>query len=327
LLRVYYNVTVAISKIDKIYNLYNVELWWWRDVNLDISLELYKIFCIVIRTGNMSLAAKELFISQPAVSMAIKQLEERLGKPLLVRSSKGIRPTAEGRVLYDYLNQALNLIKTAEQKYMEMAHLQTGEIRIGASDTLLSHYLLPYIKLYAESHNNISIKITNRTTYETIALLKSGQVDIGFVNLPVEEDDNLDVVKCLEVHDCLIGGSRYAELAKRELHLEELLSWPHLLLERESNSRRYIDAYAGKHGVELKPNIELGSYDLLVQFAKANIGLAFAVREFTDKHFDNRDLFEIPLLPAVPSRYVGMIKLKGVALSYAATRFAELLHI
>jgi len=296
-------------------------------MHLDISLELYKIFCIVIQTGNMSLAAKELFISQPAVSMSIKQLEERLGKPLLVRSSKGIRPTAEGSVLYNYLNQGLNLIKTAEQKYMEMAHLQAGEIKIGASDTLLSHYLLPYIERYIEAYGNISIKITNRTTYETISLLKSGQVDIGFVNLPIENDDNLDIVECAQVQDCLIGGSRYAGLAADGLSLAMLKEWPLLLLERESNSRRYVDAYASGQGVELKPNIELGSYDLLVQFAKANIGLAFAVREFTCEHFDKNTLFEIPLDPPVPPRSVGMVKLKGVAFSYAANRFAELLHI
>jgi len=294
-------------------------------MHLDISLELYKIFCIVIRTGNMSLAAKELFISQPAVSMAIKQLEERLGKPLLVRSSKGIRPTAEGSVLYDYLNQALNLIKTAEQKYMEMAHLQTGEITIGSSDTLLSHYLLPYIEQYIKEHGNIGIKITNRTTYETLSLLKSGQVDIGFVNLPIAGDDSLEVVECTQVQDCLIGGSRYAGLAKTGLKLDELNDFPLLLLEKESNSRRYMDAYAASLGMTFKPSIELGSYGLLEQFAKANIGLAFAVREFTNDHFDGQTLFEIPLDPPVPPRSVGMVKLKGVALSYAANRFAQLI--
>ena len=296
-------------------------------MHLDVSLELYKIFCIVIRTGNMSLAAKELFISQPAVSMAIKQLEERMGKPLLVRSSKGIRPTAEGSVLYDYLNQALNLIKTAEQKYMEMAHLQIGEIKIGSSDTLLSHYLLPYIERYIEAYGNIGIKITNRTTYETISLLKSGQVDIGFVNLPIAGDDNLEIVECIKIQDCLVGGNRYASLATTGLKLEEITDFPLLLLEKESNSRRYLDAYAGASGVEFKPSIELGSYDLLVQFAKANIGLAFAVHEFACEHFDSKTLFEIPVTPPVPPRSVGMVKLKGVALSYAANRFAELLQI
>jgi len=295
-------------------------------MQLDISLELYKIFCTVIRTGNMSMAAKELFISQPAVSMAIKQLEERLGKPLLVRSSKGIRPTAEGSVLYNYLSQALNLIKTAEQKYMEMAHLQAGEIKIGASDTLLSHFLLPYIERYIEAHGNISIKITNRTTYETIALLKNWQVDVGFVNLPIEPDDALEITECTTVQDCLVGGSRYAALAKSGLSLEDLTHWPLLMLERESNSRRYVDAYAAAHNVELHPNIELGSYDLLVQFAKANIGLAFAVREFAQEHFDNRTLFEIPLTPGLAPRSVGMVKLKGVVFSHAASRFAEMIR-
>ena len=88
----------------------------------DIPLDLYKIFCIVVRTGNMSSAAKELFISQPAVSMSIRQLEERMGAPLLIRTTKGVHTTPEGGVLYEYLEQALALIKTAENKYMEMVN-------------------------------------------------------------------------------------------------------------------------------------------------------------------------------------------------------------
>ena len=93
-----------------------------------ISLDTYKIFCAVLRTGNMSAAAKELFISQPAVSMAIKQLEERLGGPLLVRTPKGVILTPEGRVLFNYLDMAFNMVKTAEHKYFELANLEQGDV-------------------------------------------------------------------------------------------------------------------------------------------------------------------------------------------------------
>lgn len=296
-------------------------------MKLDIPLELYRIFCTVIRTGNMSLAAKELFISQPAVSMAIKQLEERFGNPLLVRSSKGIRPTSEGQVLYEYLNQGLNLIRTGEKKYLEMAGLLTGEVRIGASDTLLSNYLLPFLEQYIEEYDKINIKITNRTTYETIALLKKGQVDIGFVNLPVKYDEQLEIYECLEIQDCLIAGVKFKYLAERGIDIADLNDYPLLLLENDSNSRRYIDYYAQKNGVLLKPNIELGSFDLLMKFAKRNIGVVFGIREFSKDDIDNETLFEIPLSPQIPKRSIGMIKLKGVALSHAASKFAEFLRI
>ena len=114
-----------------------------------ISLDTYKIFCAVARSGNMSSAAKELFISQPAVSMAVKQLEERLGGQLLVRTPKGVRLTPEGRVLFNYLDMAFNMVKTAEHKYFELANLEKGEVRIGASDVVISGYLMPYIEKFS----------------------------------------------------------------------------------------------------------------------------------------------------------------------------------
>jgi len=99
-------------------------------MKVDVSLDLYRIFCAVVRTGNMSAAARELFISQPAVSMSIRQLEDRMGSPLLVRTAKGVYPTAEGKLLYTYLEQALGLIQAAEEKYYQMVHMEMGSSRL-----------------------------------------------------------------------------------------------------------------------------------------------------------------------------------------------------
>lgn len=296
-------------------------------MSLDISLELYRIFCVVVNTGNMSAAARQLFISQPAVSMAIKQLEDKLGKPLLIRSSRGIKPTAEGQVMYEYLNQALGLIEAAENKYMEMVNLESGEIRIGASDTILSQFLMPYIKSYIEMHGNINIRITNRTTYETLKLLKNGCADIGFVNLPLEHDDSFEVYECLSICDCLIGGSKYEHLSRTGVELRELSGYPLMLLERESNSRRHMDKFAEANGVVLRPAIELGSSDLLVKFASINLGLSVVIREFTLDELNSGIVHEIPLRPSLPARAIGLVKLRGVVLSHAAQNFAGLLKI
>ena len=296
-------------------------------MDLDISLDLYKIFCAVVRTGNMSAAAKELFISQPAVSMSVRQLEDRLGSPLLVRTTKGVRTTPEGGVLYEYLEQALSLVKTAEKKYMEMVNLTTGEIRIGASDTVIANFLMPYLEKFNTLYPNINIKVTNKTTYESLRLLKSGNVDLCFVNLPVKEDKDLEIHPCLEIHDCLVGGVKYQNLAKEGISLSNLEEYPLLLLEPLSNSRRYIDQYALEHGVVLQPIIELGSSDLLVDFAKINLGLTYVIREFSKEALDGETLFEIPVNPPIPPRHIGMVKLKNVALAHAATSFAQLFDL
>ncbi|MEA4971913.1 MAG: LysR family transcriptional regulator [Candidatus Metalachnospira sp.] len=292
-----------------------------------ISLDSYKIFCAVVKTGNMSAAAKELYISQPAVSMAVKQLEERLGSPLLIRTSKGVRLTPEGEVLYTYLDRALNMINTAEHKYLEMANLEQGEVRIGASDIVISGYLMPYIEKYSNIYSDIRIKVINKTTYESLRLLKSGTIDMCFVNLPIENTDDLEITKCLEIHDCLIGGTKYKELAKSGIELSKLSNYSLLLLEDMSNTRRQLDKFAAENGIVFKPIIELASYDLLIQFAKINLGLTFIIREFDNRAIDGESIFEIPVKPQLPNRYVGLVKLKNVALSYAANKFVEMLDL
>lgn len=298
-------------------------------MNIDVSLDLYKIYCAVVRTGNMSAAAKELYISQPAVSMSIKQLEERMGSILLIRTAKGVRTTPEGDILYEYLEQALGLIKTAEKKYFEMVNMENGEIKIGASDTVIAHFLMPYLEKYHTLYPDINIKVTNKTTYETLRLLKNGSVDLCFINLPISEDTDLEITECLKIHDCLLGGMKYQSLSlsKKGIDIQEITKYPLLLLEDLSNSRKYVDQYAKENGVILEPIIELGSSDLLIDFARINLGLTFVIKEFTKKEIDNQSLFEIPLNPPIPERSIGLVKLKNVALSHAAKGFTNLLKI
>ncbi|MBQ4347318.1 MAG: LysR family transcriptional regulator [Firmicutes bacterium] len=294
---------------------------------MDVSLDLYKIFCAVVKTGNMSAAAKELFISQPAVSMSIRQLEDRAGAPLFVRTAKGVRPTPEGRVLYEYLDRALGLIKTAEKKYSEMVNLELGEIRISASDTVIANFLLPYIDKFLEKYGNINLKVTNKTTFESLKLLRSGRVDMCFVNMPIPPERDLEIFELIKIHDCLIGGAKYKDLAETGIKLKDMSSYPLLLLENLSNSRRLLDKYAQDNGVILQPMIELGSNDLLLEFARINMGLTYVIREFSQSRIDGETVFEIPVDPPAPERAIGMVKLKNVALSHAASAFAGLFDL
>ena len=292
-----------------------------------VSLDAYKIFCTVVKTGNMSAAAKELYISQPAVSMTVKQLEDRLGSPLLVRTTKGVRLTPEGRVLYTYLDMALNMVQTAEHKYFELVNLEKGEVRIGASDVVISGYLMPYIEKFSNAYSDIRIKVVNKTTYESLELMKRGVIDLCFVNLPIEDSGDMEITKCIEIHDCLIGGTKYSNQAKNGLELSELSKYPLLLLEDMSNTRKQLDKFAAENGIRFKPIIELASYDLLIQFAKINLGLTFIIREFDNSAIDGKSIFEIPVRPEIPPRYVGMVTLKNAALSYAAGKFIEMLGL
>lgn len=293
----------------------------------DVSLDLYRIFCAVVRTGNMSAAARELYISQPAVSMSIRQLEDRMGSPLLVRTARGVHPTAEGKLLYTYLEQAMGLIQAAEEKYFQMLHMEMGELKIGASDTVIANFLLHYLEEYHRQYPEINIKVTNKTTYESLRLLRNGSVDVCFINLPIAEDEDLEVTPCIEIQDILVGGEKYRKLSKSGIKLKDLPQYPLLMLEDLSNSRRYIDRYAEENGVVLNPILELGSSDLLISFAEINLGLTYVIQEFTRKELQERRLYEIPVEPPAPKRSIGMVRLKNMVMPHALQGFLDLIDI
>lgn len=295
-------------------------------MKVDVSLDLYRIFCTVVRTGNMSGAARELYISQPAVSMSIRQLEDRMGSPLLVRTAKGVYPTAEGKLLYTYLEQALGLIQAAEKKYYQMVHMEMGELKISANDTVIANFLLHYLEQYHKLYPDITIKVTNKTTEESLRLLRSGAVDMCFVNLPITDTEDLEVLPCIEIHDVLVGGEKYRRLSEKGIELKELSKYPLMMLEEVSNSRRYITRYAEENGVVLNPILEIGSSDLLINFAKINLGLTYAIRELT-RELAEKKLYEIPVNPPVPKRSIGMVRLKNVAMSHALQGFIDLMDL
>lgn len=297
-------------------------------MKIDISLDLYRIFCIVVSSGNMSAAARKLYISQPAVSMAIRQLENHMGSPLLVRTPKGVHTTAEGKLLYENLQQALGLIQSAQDKYFQMVNMEAGELKIGGSDTIIANFLMPYLEQYHSQYPDITIKVTNKTTYESLKLLQNGEVDVCFVNLPINDDkDEFEIVHCLDVQDIFVGGKKYRHLQQTGLNLSEIHNHNLLLLEQLSNSRRYLDAYAFENGVELKPILQLGCTNLLLDFTKINFGITCVIKEFTSELNTDDDLFEIPIYPPIPKRTVGMVRLKNSIEPHSLKGFIDLLKI
>lgn len=282
-------------------------------------LDGYRVFYQTALAGSFTKAADALFITQPAVTQAIKQLETRLGGQLFFRTSKGVRLTAEGEMLFRYIGEAFHLLDEGERRLADMHQLISGEIKIGAGDTLCKHVLLPYLRQFHEEYPGVRIQVANRTTPETVALLKAGRIDLGLVNLPVA-DKQLEVRPVLEIQDIFAAGAgtRFASLAAGPLDLEELVSHPVLMLEKGSNTRDYLDGYASAHGVSIKPEIELGSLDLLAEFARAGFGIVHLIREFARHELETGELLELPVRPPVPPRRVGVIHLREVPLPSAA---------
>ena len=293
----------------------------------DISLELYRIFFIVAESKNISKAAERLFVSQSAVSQAIMQLEQKLGGRLFDRGARGVTLTPEGEVLYAYVENAISMIENAQEKLQKMRKLSEGEIKIGASDTICSLFLLPRLKKFNEEYPGVYISVTNRVTSESIGLLKSGAVDISFVNLPIDGDPQLEIIPVMPVHDCFVAGKKYAFLADGVHDYSVLYSYPVLMLEQASNTRLLLDRLLSENNVQINPAIELGSLSLLAEFAVIGLGVAATIREDVKNMLDSGELYELRFKKELPARHIGLVKMKNMALSPAAKKFMDNIYI
>lgn len=290
-----------------------------------IKLELYRIFCEVAKQKSLSKAAAALYMTQPAVSQSIMQLERELGLRLFTRTSKGVILTNEGQMLFEYINSAINLINKGEEKLDEWKNLSAGELKIGVGDTISRYFLLPYLETFHKTYSNVKLKIINSTTLELCALVKSGQIDIAICNLPIE-DTALEIIKIANIHDIFVCGESYKDKITMPLSLERLADLPLILLEPKSNSRRYVEKYFLSKGISIKPEIELGSYDLLLEFARINLGISCVIKEFSQEYLKKKILFEVELEERLPKRSIGICFLKSVSLSPTSSKFVQILQ-
>ncbi|AJS59777.1 LysR family transcriptional regulator [Paenibacillus sp. IHBB 10380] len=289
------------------------------------KLDLYKVFCRVGKSESFSKAAKDLYMTQPAVSQAIMQLERELDIRLFNRTPKGVSLTNEGSLLFEYVNSAINLIDVGEEKILEFKNLTTGELKIGVGDTISRYFLLPYLEVFHNKYPNIKFKIVNGTTLELCSILKSGEVDIAICNFPLN-DATLELRPCIDIHDIFVCGEKYKNILSKPLSLDEVVKLPLILLETKSNSRRYVEDYLISRGIKISPEFELGSHDLLLEFAKINLGIACVTKEFSQEYLNKGLLYEVQLNEEIPKRNIGVCFLKSVSLSPASTKFVEIIE-
>jgi len=274
---------------------------------------------------SFSRAAKELYMTQPAVSQSIMQLERELDVRLFTRTSKGVILTNEGRILFEYASSAMNLIHVGEDKLLKIKNMMIGDLKIGVGDTISRYFLLPYLEQFHKEYPNMKFKIINATTLELCASVKSGEIDIAICNFPIE-DSALELRECMDIHDIFVCGNKYQNRCSRPISLEEITKLPLILLESKSISRQYIEKYMLSKGIKITAEIELGSYDLLLEFARANLGIACVIKEFSKEYLEKGTVYKVKLKEEIPKRRIGLCFLKSVSLSPATTKFIEILE-
>ncbi|MUT66934.1 LysR family transcriptional regulator [Paenibacillus sp. NEAU-GSW1] len=289
------------------------------------NLENYRIFLYTAQSGNFTKAAQMLHITQPSVSYAIKQLEEQTGAKLFDRLSKGVRLTAEGKALYDYVEQSFTLLVRGEKKLRELVNMDAGELKIGASGPIIKHVLLPYLEKFHEQYPHIRIRLLQIKTSEVARQLQEELIDLGLVHLPLA-DEALDVTPLLEIEDRFVVGNAYKQYAGQPITAKQLCEIPLLMPTSGSSTRVFVEQWLARQGVHKEPDIELTSTEMIMEFAERGYGAAFIARQFASKEFANGTLHELTLTEPIPSRMIGIVTRKGASLPSASAFFLEKLR-
>ena len=270
------------------------------------NLSSYRIFYTVANTGNISKAAKELYISQPAISKSIQKLEESVGCKLFSRSSRGVVLTDEGKLLYEHVSEAFETLTMGEEKLKRSIELGVGHLKIGVSSTLCKYLLLPYLKEFIRQNPHISISISCQSTNDTLKLLEDNKIDIGLIGKP-ENLKNIHFDFLEEIEDIFVAAKDYLRnLKARGIQKDHILqSSTLMLLDKNNMTRQYIDDYLQENQIIIKDSIDISDMDLLIDFARIGVGVACVTKNFVREDLENGTLMEIPLGFPIHKREVG----------------------
>ena len=270
-------------------------------------------------TLNFSEASKQLFISQSAVSQSIKTLERKLDQTLFIRSTKKVQLTPEGEILMRHIEPAMNLIQKGEAQLIDAASTG-GQIRIGASDTICRYFLIPYLERFHKAFPGAHIKVVNQTSMKCAELLRNGQVDLIVVNYPNNHlGTAASVLRIKQFHDVFIAGSPFRELKDRTVSFSELLHYPILMLDKNSTTNEFLHQVFQQHQLDLVPEIELTSNDLLIDLARIGLGIAFVPDYCVTGQSD--DLFLLRTKEELPCRELAVAYNDQLPMSRASMEF------
>lgn len=297
------------------------------------NLNLYYIFYITAGCGNISLAAKELYISQPAISKAISKLETNLGCILFTRNSRGVKLTSQGELLYKQLDTAFHAISTGEETLKRNGELGVGELSIGVSSTLCKYVLLPYLKTFVKENPYVKVSISCQSTNETIEALENGSLDIGLIG-ETDRMEHLDFMALTEIQDTFVTTKEYMDFLCKKTNVsypiknkdtEKLLSEATLLLLDQNNiTRQYIDKYMILHGLSAEQQLEVTSMELLIEFAKIGLGVACVIDGFVKDDLKEGSLIPFPMKAAIPTRKIGIAMKNKINPTVSMQKFIEI---
>jgi len=294
-----------------------------------VNLELYRVFFTVAKCGSLTKAAEELYISQPAVSQAIKQLESQLGVPLFNRTHRGMELSARGgKLIFSKVEQALRLFNEAENQIEQLNASASGTLRVAASETIFEYFLADKIVEYHAKYPAVKIELVTDISARTMDGIKSNKCDVAFINLPVAQDPEIIVYgNCMRLTDIFITGEKNRELTQGTIPLVRLRDYPLIMLQKHTVARQIMDNFLNNIGIELTPSIEISSWDLMKRLVIRGMGVGVIPREYARHRLADKSMYEIKTDPPLPARSVGIALPKNTQIPYALRVFLDLFEL
>lgn len=285
---------------------------------MNISYDAYRVFYYVAQNHSFTKAAQVLYSNQPNVTRTIKHLEDALGCPLFVRTSRSVQLTPEGEELLSHIAPAIEHIRAGEDAIALHSKLLSGVIRIGASEIALHHILLPVLESFRREYPGIRLHIFNSNTQQAAAMLKERQVDFSLITLPVELPEHCRKTELAQFQEVPVCGKAYEELSGGTLTLDQLADCPLISLCKGSSTHQLYTAWFREHGLAFAPDIEAATADQILPMVRANLGIGFVPQQAAQGAAGDGSvsILRLPELP--PVRTICLLKRTDLSLSMAA---------
>jgi DNA-binding transcriptional LysR family regulator len=290
-----------------------------------MELTQLEFFLMVVEQGSFSKAAVHVYRTQPAVSIAIRRLEEEIGAPLFDRSQKTPTLTDAGQLVYDYAQRILTLRDQAQNVVSELRSLERGRVRIGANEST-SLYLLPHLILdFRAQHPNVKVEIFRHVSERLPREVLDRNVDFAIMAFePVDTD--LESFPVLRDELVLIMSPDHELAGKESVQINELGKESFLAHNVKTASRyKVVDAFSQNH-TPLNITLELATVETIKRFVQLKIGLAFVPSMCVAEELERGTLATVPVEGLSYVRTLWAIHRRRMTFSHAANAFLEVLR-
>jgi DNA-binding transcriptional LysR family regulator len=265
---------------------------WYSSMAMDVDIKLLRMFAMLARVGSHTRAAKNLNLTQSAVSHGMKRLEEQLGCALIYKKGKSAHLTPEGR---HFLGQILRILDSLDRATESVSSRWESRTKLSVvfSSTIANSILAPVLREFRESYPNFSLSVRLEDSAAAIKEVEEGRADLAVVvesNLP----SGIKAHRLFKDELQLLFSPMHPWSEKTKLTVRDLRNQHFLLYQRTSATFRQIEEYFLQSGVQLNSYVEISSFEIMKQLARFGLGVAVMAPWVAAAEIEQGSLLALP---------------------------------